>query len=79
MKPSTMTRQELEDTVVILQHICLEASRTINKAMLEVRYGLPVHAMEMLTHAFYQLTNAPARPLNGPRIDQNHSTNTEVA
>lgn len=79
MNPSTMTRQELEDTVVILQHICTEASRTVNKAMAEIRYGLPVHAMEMLTHAFYQLTDAPARPLNGPRIDQNHSTYTEVA
>ena len=79
MNPSTMTRQELEDTVVILQHICLEASRTINGAMFEVRYGLPMRAMEMLTHAYYQLTNAPARPLNGLRIHQNPSTYTEVA
>lgn len=79
MNPSTMTRQELEDTVVILQHICLDASRTINKAMTEVRYGLPIHAMEMLTHAFYQLTDAPRSPLKAPRIDQNPSTYTEVA
>lgn len=79
MNLSTMTRQELEDTVVILQHICKDAAHTVNKAMAEVRYGLPVHAMDMLHHAFLQLTNAPRRPLNGPRIDQNPSTYTEVA
>lgn len=69
MNPSNMTRQELEDTVVILQHICNDAARTINGAMFEVRYGLPVHAMEMLTHAYYQLTNTPRRPLEASRID----------
>ena len=79
MNPSTMTRQELEDTVVILQHICLDASRTINKVMSEVRYGLPIHAMEMLTHAFYQLTDAPRSPLKASRIDQNPSAYSEVA
>lgn len=79
MNPSTMTRQELEDTVVILQHICLEASRTINEALSELRYGIPVRSVTMLNDALYQLTNAPRRPLNGPRIDQNPSTYTEVA
>lgn len=69
MNPSTMTRQELEDTVVILQHICLDASRTINEALLELRYGIPVRSVTMLNDALYQLTNAPTRPLNGPRID----------
>lgn len=69
MNISTMTRQELEDTVVILQHICNDAAKTVNSAMFEVRYGLPMRAMEMLTHAYYQLTDAPGRPLNGPRID----------
>jgi hypothetical protein len=79
MNPSTMTREELEDTVVILQHICLDASRTINEALLELRYGIPVRSVTMLNDALYQLTNAPRRPLNGSRIDQNHSTYTEVA
>lgn len=79
MNPSTMSRQELEDTVVILQHICLEASRTINEALSELRYGIPVRSVTMLNDALYQLTNAPRRPLEASRIDQNHLTNTEVA
>ena len=79
MNPSTMTRQELEDTVVILQQICKYASRTINEALLELRYGIPVRSVTMLNDALYQLTNAPGRPLEASRIDQNPSTNTEVA
>lgn len=79
MNTSTMTRQELEDTVVILQHICNDAANTVNKAMSEIRYGLPVHAMDMLHHAFLQLSDAPRRPLKASRIDQNPSTYTEVA
>ena len=79
MNPSTMTRQELEDTVVILQQICKHASRTINEALLELRYGIPVRSVTMLNDVLHQLTNAPRRPLEASRIDQNPSTNTEVA
>ena len=79
MSPYGMSRKELEDTVVILQHICLDASRTINEALLELRYGIPVRSVTMLNDALYQLANAPRRPLEASRIDQNTSTYTEVA
>ena len=74
-----MSRKELEDTVVILQHICDHAAKTVNAAMVELKYGMPIKSLELLQDAFHQLTDAPRRPLEPSRIDKNHLTYTEVA
>jgi hypothetical protein len=74
-----MSRKELEDTVVILQQICNNAARTVNAAMLELKHGIPLRSLDLLNDALHQLTDAPARPLEPSRINQNHLTYTEVA
>jgi hypothetical protein len=75
MSPYGMSRKELEDTVVILQHICNHAARTVNAAMVELKYGMPIKSLELLDHALHQLTDAPRRPLEASRIDQNNFIN----
>jgi hypothetical protein len=79
MSPYGMSRKELEDTVVILQHICNNAARTINAAMLELKHGIPLRSLDLLNDALHQLTDVPRRPPEPSRIDRNHLTYTEVA
>jgi hypothetical protein len=75
MSPYGMSRKELEDTVVILQHICNNAARTVNAAMLELKHGIPLRSLDLLEHALHQLTDVPRRPLEPSRIDRNNFIN----
>ena len=70
MNVYTMSRQELEDTVVILQQVCHNAAIQINEAVLELDYGSQLKALTILQQATYKLMDGSARALEGPRIDQ---------
>lgn len=74
MSPYGMSRKELEDTVVILQHICNNAARTVNAAMIELKHGIPLRSLDLLNDALHQLTDTPRRPLEASRIDFNQVT-----
>jgi hypothetical protein len=78
MNVYTMSRQDLEDTVVILQRVCHNAAIQINEAALELDYGSQLKAMTILQQVTYRLMDGSGRPLEGSRIDSNTTTHSEV-
>jgi len=70
MSVYTMSRQDLEDTVVILQRVCHNAAIQINEAVLELDYGSQLKAMTILQQVTFRLMDGSGRALEGSRIDQ---------